>query len=202
MVDLAMGLSIGVELNARVTKIVQVGLGSYSGDWIGLKEGRLTMWEEERVEMGLLFLYYQELYREGGSLLTIIHPHFDDQGYHPYMNDLYLLTDRGVLEAGLTANLIFIGVDAAIDVSEITDFFLGWVGMDILDDDCYSRSLEELVMQVRSRNARKRAVAVQALRQRTGQNFCYIVVTPEDLHTEEQVDAWRAWDLWLKEQNR
>ena len=39
IVEVGVGFSMGLDLNVRATKAVQVGFGSYSGYWAGLKEG-------------------------------------------------------------------------------------------------------------------------------------------------------------------
>lgn len=197
MFEAAVGLSIGVEVNVRATKVVQVGFGSYSGDWIGLREGRLAYWREGRIEMGLTPFYYHELNRKSDTLVDIRHPRFGEAGYGVYMNDFHIITDRGFFELGITANLVAIGVDLALEGAEVFDFLTGWFGLDVLEDDCFSPSLEELVSQVQSADPRLRFAAVRGLRLRTNRRFGYVVITAKDEHSDEQMDAWRRWKQWL-----
>jgi hypothetical protein len=198
IVELSAGLSIGVEANVRATKVLQAGVGSYNGDWCGLKEGRLAAWREHRVEMGIAPFFYQELKRTSDTLLEIRHPRYGESGFEIYMNDLHLITDRGLFEFGLTANLIVLGIDLDLDGAELADFLMGWFGVDILSDDAWSRTQEELVMQVNSSDPWKRAAAVRALHRVTGKRHGYVHHTSRDEFPEEQVDAWRRWKVWLE----
>ena len=113
IIDVGLGLSVGLEANARATKMFQLGIGSYSGDWMGLKEGRLALWREERSELGIAPLYFHEVFRTSDTLLDIRHPLILDPGYGPYLNDLGLMTDRGFFEVGGTVNFIVAGMDTA-----------------------------------------------------------------------------------------
>ena len=200
VVEAGVGFALGVEANVRAFKPFQVGLGSYYGPWIGLHEGRLAVWYETRVEMGLPFYYLHEVYRKDGTLPGIAHPNFGEAAYSPYMNDLFLFTDRGFFEVGVTMALLVPGVDLSVDLAETTDFLLGWFGVDLLEDDAYVPSLEELVRRVGGMGARRRAAAVRALRRRTGLSFGYEIVTVPSEHTEAQIEAWHAWRDWLKNQ--
>lgn len=197
MVEASVGLSIGVEINFRATKVLQVGFGSYTGDWIGLKEGMPAHWREGRAEMGLSPFYYHELRRESPILVDVRSPMFGEAGYNIYLNDFYAITDRGFFELGITANLIAVGLDFAVEGAEIFDFLAGWFWLDVLKDDCYSRTLDELVDQVQSSDPLWRFAAVRGLRRRTGEDMGYVVITSKDEHSEDQIDAWRRWKQWL-----
>jgi len=198
ILEISAGVSVGVEANIRATKLIQVGFGSYSGDWAGLKEGRCASWCEERIEMGLSPFFFHELKRTSDTLVNIGHPAFGESSHDIYMNDLFLLTDRGFFEFGVTANIIGIGIDIACEGAEVVDFLAGWFGADILHDDAYSRSLEALVSQVNSSDPWKRNAAIRALRIRTDQVFGYEMIDAVDDFPEEQIDVWRMWKLWLK----
>lgn len=198
MLELAGGISVGMEVNARATKVFQTGFGSYDGDWAGLREGLFASWEEQRVEMGISPFFYHEVFRESDTLLNIQHPLFGDPGFSVYMNDFNLFTDRGFFEVGLTANLIVLGLDVAVEGAEIADFLFGWFGWDLLHDDCYSRTLEELVIQARSVDPYRRAAAVRGLRRRTGFQFGYVINSAPEEHSRDQVEAWRLWRKWLE----
>ena len=197
VLEVSAGISVGVEANVRATKLLQAGFGSYNGDWAGLKNGRLAAWSEERVEMGVTPFYFHELIRDDlgkgdGKLVPIEHPLFGDAGFEPFMNDFYLLTDRGWFEAGITVNLICVGADLSVDLSEVFDFLAGIAGFDPLTDDAYGPDLETLVGRVNHYDSRIRAAAATNLNRRTGKRFGYVAVTPRDAFPDEQVDAWAA----------
>lgn len=198
IIELGIGLSVGVDLSGRATKVVQAGFGSYTGDWVGLKEGRFAVWHESRIEMGVSPFFFQELYRLSDTLLEIQHPILGDPGYEEFLNDYWLITDRGFFQVGATVNLIVVGVDVGFEMGEFADFVTGWFGMDLLSDDAYARTDDELLVQMQSLDPYLRAGAVRALRRRTGQNFGYILMTPVDEYTEDQVDAWRRWKAYLE----
>ena len=197
MLDASVGISVGVDANVRATKILQAGFGSYSGDWVGLKEGTPAHWREMRAEMGISPFYYHELQRKSPILVDIRHPQFGEAGYAAYLNDFHSLTDRSFFELGITFNLIAIGGDLALDGAEVIDFLSGWFGLDVLGDDCHSRPLGDLVNRVQSADPAQRFTAVRGLRWRTGERFGYVVITSKDEHTEDQIDAWRRWKQWL-----
>ncbi len=197
MCELSAGISVGLEGNVRATKLLQVGFGSYTGDWFGVTEGRFACWSENRVELGLSPFYFHELFRTGDPLLSISHPFPCDGGYGEYLNDFFLITDRGFFEFGLTANLIAVGVNASFEGAEFVDWLTGWFGHDLLSDDAYSRTLEELLAGMQSPNSRVRAASARAMRLRTGQAHGYIVATPKEEFTEKQIDACRRWERWL-----
>jgi hypothetical protein len=198
MIDLGVGLSYGVDLSARVTRAIQAGFGAYEGDWVGLQEARFAHWYARRVEMGVSPLFFHEIYRTSDRLIDIRHPMFSGAFYDEYMNDLFLITDRGFFSVGATINLIFLGVDAKVELAEVADFVTGWFGLDILLDDPYSRTSEELLVQARSMNARKRNTAIRALQYRTGLEFGYVQVTVPEEYPEDQVQAWRDWKAWME----
>lgn len=199
VVEVGVGFSMGLGINARATKLVQAGFGSYAGHWAGLREGSLAVWEENRVEMGAFPIYLHEVNRKSDQILDIHHPFAVEVGYDTYMNDLWLITDRGFFEVGVTANVIALGADVAFDCAEFADFVLGWCGVDLLADDCYNRDLEELVKQVQSPYPDKRVAAVRALRRLTGEDFGYTIYTDREEQPSSQVEVWRKWKRWLND---
>jgi hypothetical protein len=206
ILELGVGASKGFTLNVRATKAAQVGVGAYSGDWVGLREGSICSWKEERIEFGLTPFYYHEVFRKSERLVDIHHPMMWDPGYETFLNDFFLITDRGFFEVGATLNLIYVGVDVAVELAEAADFLTGLFGLDILDDDAYGVPTEELVKRLQSRSAWKRYAAVRALRRVAGRDadgncieFDYVLYTLPDEHTEAQFQCWRLWKAWLEE---
>jgi hypothetical protein len=198
MADLGVGLSYGVDLSLRVTRAVQAGFGAYQGDWVGLQEGRFACWRARRVEMGVSPFFFHEYYRTSHQLVDISHPIFTTASYDEYLNDLWLITDRGFFSVGATVNMVLVGVDAKVELAEVADFVTGCFGFDLLQDDAYSPGEEELLRQARSMNARKRNTAFRALQYRTGLDFGYVQITVPEEYPEEQVQAWRDWQAWME----
>jgi len=206
VLEVGLGVSKGFTLNVRATKAAQIGVGSYSGDWAGLREGVLCTWTEERTEFGITPFYYHEVFRKNERLVGIHHPLLWDPGYEAFLNDFFLITDRGFFEVGVTANILFFGVDVAFELAEAADFLTGLAGLDILADDAYSVPPAELVRRLQSRSAWKRYAAVRALRRVAGRDaggdrveFDYVLYTLPDEHTETQVQSRRLWKAWLEE---
>jgi hypothetical protein len=199
ILELSGGFALGVEANLRVTKPLQVGFGAYSGHWAGLNEGFFTTWKEDRAEMGIPFLYYHEIQRSGENLVGIRHPLPGEPGYEEYLNDMFLINDRGFFEVGATANVVCLGLDVGLETAELFDFLAGICFWDPLKDDCYARDLDALILQVQSHSPDRRAAAARALRRRTGENFDYTITTSRGDHTRDQLDAWRRWKLWREE---
>jgi len=202
MVEAGAGLSSGVALNVRLTKIAQAGFGSYTGRWAGLKEGSFAAWDETRMEAGFSPFYLHELYRKSETLVDIHHPRPWEPGFRSYLNDQFLLTDRGFCEVGLTLNFLFFGLDAAVDLAEVADFAVGLFGLDLLDDDAYSKTPEELVAMCQSREATRRWRAVRALRRISGEDFGYTVYTVRGEHTSSQVQVRPLWKIWLEKRQK
>lgn len=200
MVEASAGLSNGMAMNVRLTKLAQAGFGSYTGRWAGLREGLFATWEESRMEAGFSPFYLHEVYRKSKTLVDIRHPRPWEPGFRSYLNDNFLITDRGFFEVGFTANILFFGIDAALDLAEVVDFTAGLFGADLLEDDAYSRTPEELVCRCQSRDAWRRLRAVRALRRISGEDFGYTVFTVPEEHTRDQIQVRRLWKIWLAEQ--
>jgi len=102
----------GIGLNVRATKFAQIGAETYVSARAGLGKNS-----------GLLVKRYGLLYTESEILTGGV-------------GMLYTGGDqRGLTEVGITAHLGLIGAEAAIDFSEIADFFLGILTIDHKDDD-------------------------------------------------------------------
>ena len=194
-VDLSVGFSEGVDVNARVTKLAQIGFGSYRGSyWLGLKDGLLDVWQEERSELGIGPLYVHEVFRSKGSrLLDIRYPLFGDAGFREHCLDLTHLSDRGLLDVGVTLNAVFFGLDAAVKTTEIVDFVCGLFVFDLLQDDAYTPSEAELSQRLGGESARVRAAAARALRLRFGEQFGYGVYGAPEQMPSFQIQAVQRW---------
>lgn len=199
--DFSLGLSEGMDANLRVTKVAQVGVGSYRGIyWVGLKDGLVDVWEEERTELGFGPLYVHEVFRSRGcNLADIEHPLFGDPGFREHSFDLTHLTDRGWLDVGATLNLVFFGGDAAFKTAEAADFLTGVLGYDLLEDDVFVPAKDALVRRISGEDARVRAAAARALELRYGEDFDYALYTVPGQMPPQQIQAVRRWREYLED---
>ncbi len=197
--NLSLGLSEGVDLSVRVTKVAQAGVGSYRGlFWFGLKDGLFDAWEEERSEFGVGPLYIHEVFRDRGArLLAIRYPLFADPGFREYALDVTHLSDRGWFGVGATVNFIFLGLDVSFELAELADFFAGLGGSDLLDDDVHTPSPEALCYRLSGEDARVRAAAARALRLRYGEDFGYVIYSAPDQKPAWQIAAIDRWREFL-----
>jgi len=102
----------GLGLNVRATKFAQIGAETYISARVGLgKNSGLFI-----KRYGLLYTE-TELFTGGVSIL--------------YTGG----SQRGLTEVGATVHLGLVGAEAAIDLSEIADFFLGIFTIDYKNDD-------------------------------------------------------------------
>lgn len=121
----------GIRGHARITKLVQVGAG-----YVGPAEGKTGghtfpvyklgylkreggLWKEHTTELGISLFYYYQTVGEfvGGNKRT----------WGP--------EDRGFWDIGLAGHWLLIGAEAEIRPDEIIDFFSGFFGYDLMDDD-------------------------------------------------------------------
>ncbi len=193
--DLSIGYSEGLEFNLRATKLLQVGFGSYRGIyWTGLKDGLLDVWQEERSELGIGPFYIHEYFRsEGSNLVDHAYPLYGDPGFREWTLDLTHLSDRGLLDLGITTNVAIVGVDFALRPAEFLDFLTGFANHDLLRDDVEGPSVEELLDRLASDDARVRAAAVRALRLRFDEEHGYRVYGAKDEMPRSQLEAIRRW---------
>ncbi len=106
------GFGLGYGINIRATKILQAGVENYSTLRVGLgKESGI--WNPR---YGIVYTE-SEPFTAGASLA--------------YMGG----RQRGMMEVGTTVHLGVVGADVAIDLAEITDFFLGFAMIDFKEDD-------------------------------------------------------------------
>jgi hypothetical protein len=182
----------GMHLAGRITEVVQVGMGSFSGTSYGWKEGLLVMAREQRHEVGVSLLHTYEYRRavEYGSPLDVNHPRFGDPGYRRYPWSLVQRSDRRLLDVGLSGHLALLGFDLTLRLDELADFVTGLVGFDLLRDDSYVPSLQELRRQaVEGRSPEARNKAFEALRRRGEPTYGYALYTARDTQPRFQRQA-------------
>lgn len=109
---LNVGVGPGFGVNLRATKLAQVGVENYFTFRAGLGKGS-----------GLLFPRYGLLYEESEVFTAGVGPLYT--GGH----------QRGFTEVGATIHLAVIGIDVAVDLSEIVDLLGGFIFLDPKGDD-------------------------------------------------------------------
>lgn len=126
---------VGLDVNARASKMFQVGAGWYDAHrrlgFIGRYPG---YWSEERAEGGISLLYGHWLERHDlNGPVKMYHP----VGFFPRGNnwDIQNGKDRTIDEVGGTVFAGFFGVDAHHRPVELVDFIFGWFTLDVMSDD-------------------------------------------------------------------
>lgn len=105
----------GVALNAHVTKVVQLGVGSYMSLYGGLPGPRQR--RKPRLPLGV------EAY--SGGAISVAEASFET-GYEP---------EYSPTEVGASIHFVLLGIDVGIDPLEMVDLITGIVGVDIGKDD-------------------------------------------------------------------
>jgi len=191
--DLSLTTGGGFDLNVRATESFQLGLGSHIGDTYGLIDGRLVHVREQRHELGVSMLHWYEYRRDGrGKVLDIRHPRWGDPGFEEYSMSPHMLTDREPFDLGAGLHVGYLGFNTALHLSQLADFITGLVGYDLLKDDAFSRSREELVKQAHSLDARLRAAAFNALLRRGEDIHGYAIYTNPEVRPAFQKKAVEA----------
>ncbi len=109
---LNVGFGLGYGINVRATKVLQAGVENYSTVRVGLGK-----------ESGIWSPRYGIVYTESEPLTAGV-----SLAYHGGRQ-------RGMMEVGTTVHLGIIGADAAVDLAEVADFFLGFAMIDFQEDD-------------------------------------------------------------------
>jgi hypothetical protein len=145
------GWGPGLLVNAHVTRCLALGAGAYDARRFGFRNGHGWIWDERRYDTNLVIpiwgwedvdsVYY------GGMPVTPIRgddldrlPPGEDPGGLRWAQMPLTLNDRnrGWLEVSANAHLIWVGIDLGLDVGELVDYLLGWVGVDLAGDDCWT----------------------------------------------------------------
>lgn len=131
-VDFSVGAGPGMMFNAHATKLVQVGGGYMNAKQVGFRGRNAGIWKEKRTEVGVSLLYYQKIEREhiNGWVENFRTDKMDLDTSAIYAND----HDRSFLGVGATVQA-GIMVNANFRPMQALDFVLGWMTVDILDDD-------------------------------------------------------------------
>lgn len=142
IVDFSIGAGPGFLINARATKLAQVGFGYSDAYRVGFRGRSAGVWREKRLEAGVSILYYQKIKRERvtGWVEDFRSDKMDLDTATVYRDN----ADRSFLGIGGTFHALIL-VDVNVRPAQAADWVLGWFGIDVLDDDtCKPRRNKDL----------------------------------------------------------
>jgi hypothetical protein len=132
IVDFSVGAGPGFLVNVRATKLAQF-VGGYSDAYrIGFRGRSAGIWRERRKEVGVSLLYYQKVEREriAGWVESFRSDTMDLDTTQIYANN----NDRAFTGIGVTIHALVL-VDINVRPMQALDFALGWLTIDVLEDD-------------------------------------------------------------------
>lgn len=129
----------GIGAKAKVTSLAQVGYVQFRGKMAGMERRALGVTAERRTEGGISLLYassHEMRPYAGNSFLRADTPWSEAEDRRiirnlPYWDD----GRRRFLGVGAEVATPILALDAGVYPEEALDFVLGWVGIDIYDDD-------------------------------------------------------------------
>ncbi|HLX60274.1 MAG TPA: hypothetical protein VKX17_03225 [Planctomycetota bacterium] len=132
MVDFSFGAGPGFLINAHATKFAQVGFGYSDAYHVGFRGRSAGIWREKRLEAGVSLLYYQKVKRERitGWVESFRADKMDLDTATVYANN----NDRAFTGVGAMVHALIM-VNVNVRPAQAADFFFGWFGIDVLDDD-------------------------------------------------------------------
>lgn len=125
----------GVLAHVQMTKIAQLGAGTFDGDILRCDRRALGWIQEMRAEAGLPFYYftiYDRAPHWGNTTLIERIEAMEHLGEVQY--SLTDPDDRGFYQVGGRL-AVCLGLGAHVDLFQTMDFFMGWLGLDIGRDD-------------------------------------------------------------------
>lgn len=132
IVDFSVGAGPGLMVNVRATKLAQA-VGGWSDAYrVGFRGRSAGVWREKRKEIGVSLLYYQKVERERvtGWVESFRSEKMDLDTSAVYANN----NDRSFLGVGATIQAGIL-VDVNVRPMQALDFVLGWMTIDVLEDD-------------------------------------------------------------------
>jgi hypothetical protein len=134
----------GLLANVHVTRALALGLGTYETRRCGFRNGYGWSWDERRYDMNLIVPIYGwedvTAVQYGGMPLTQVYADQKDlccpeAGFCSNPRLTINNPNRGWLEVSANVHLIWLGLEAGVDVGEILDWAFGWFGLDLAGDD-------------------------------------------------------------------
>ena len=132
----------GVVVHGQMTKLAQVGLGSFDGDILKCHRRACGVVEEMRSEGGLPFYYFTAYDRK----IRLGNTRFwsqDLSGIGEVHYNLKDPNDRGFYEFGATLG-VMVGLGFDIDLLQTLDFMTGWFGIDFGRDDARNKGRQRV----------------------------------------------------------
>jgi hypothetical protein len=132
IVDFSFGAGPGLMVNVHATKLCQA-MGGWSDAYrIGFRGRSAGIWREKRKEVGVSLLYYQKVQRERitGWVESFRTEKMDLDTSTVYANN----NDRSFFGVGATIQAGIL-VDVNVRPIQAVDFVLGWLTVDVLEDD-------------------------------------------------------------------
>jgi hypothetical protein len=131
-VDFSVGGGPGFLINVRATKLGQAGFGYSDAYRVGFRGRSAGFWREKRKEIGVSLLYYQQVERERitGWVESFRSDKMDLDTSNVFANN----NDRSYLGIGATIHALVL-VDVNVRPMQVLDFALGWLTIDVLEDD-------------------------------------------------------------------
>jgi len=124
------GVGPGLALHGRISRVPQLGAGYYNGMKWGIVGEEYGQWYEHRMDANVITGWgVSERTRVLGNITN--HPHTIGRKCEWSLGD----NNRRWGELELNAWLIFVGVEAGVDVIEALDFVTGIFDIDLTDDD-------------------------------------------------------------------
>lgn len=132
IVDFSVGAGPGFLVNVHATKLAQAAGGYSDAYHVGFRGRSAGVWREKRKEVGVSLLYYQKVERERvtGWVESFRSEKMDLDTSAIYANN----NDRSFLGIGATVHALVL-VDVNVRPMQAVDFALGWLTIDVLDDD-------------------------------------------------------------------
>ncbi|MGD0093575.1 MAG: hypothetical protein ABSE73_27005 [Planctomycetota bacterium] len=132
IMDFSFGAGPGLMFQVHATKFAQAGGGWSDAYHVGFRGRSAGIWREQRKEVGVSLFYYQKVQRERitGWVESFRTEKMDLDTSAAYSNN----NDRSFFGIGAMAQL---GVMVNVNVRpmQAVDFIMGWVGIDVLEDD-------------------------------------------------------------------
>ncbi|MFN0208020.1 MAG: hypothetical protein ACKVS6_17075 [Planctomycetota bacterium] len=175
IIEFDAGLTTGFQLHAGFSHVAEAGLGYYSGNRYGLREGGFVNVDEERSEFGVPIFYLHEVSQRnaGGAMPGRFIARPLEAGHERYPLQWFTgqITDREPFDLNFSANLAFIGASFTIRPIYLFDFAAGLVGVDLKRNDVSKAAAPDLVADLKSNDANVRRRAVVLLQQILGKRW-------------------------------
>ena len=145
---LNIGWGPGFLVNVQVTRPIELGFGAYEARRCGFRNGHGWIWDERRYDGNLIVplwgwedvddVYYGSMPKttlRGDDARRLLPD--ERSGPFRWADAPMTLGDenRGWLEVAFNVHIIYVGIEAGVDVGQLVDYVAGWFGWDPLNND-------------------------------------------------------------------